>query len=286
MSPRERTGLLLAAPALAYMALLFVLPAVLLFIYSFYRSKAYVPIPDFVFDNYVRAVTSKGFWLVMWLSVKIGLSTAVVSVAASFPVAWYIVYRTRGNTLLYLILASWLTSYLVRIYGWRMILGANGFVNTTLMQLGLIDQPLEFLLNNPIAVVTALVHIYMPLTLLMLISALRDVRPEYLEAARDLGAGGLATLLKVTVPMINRGLTGAFMFTAVLASGDYVAPQLLGGTNGVTVGLLISNQFRATGNWPFGAALAFVTFAVFVGIYLAFTLSLRLAGLTPGRRYH
>ncbi|HRX35182.1 MAG TPA: ABC transporter permease [Aestuariivirga sp.] len=286
MNPRERTGLFLAAPTVLYMAFFFVLPAFLLFVYSFYRSKAYVPIPDFVFDNYARALTSKGFWLVVWLSVKVGLSTGAISVAASFPVAWYIVYRTRGNALLYLILASWITSYLVRIYGWRMILGSNGFVNTTLVQLGIIDQPLDFLLYNPVAVVIALVHIYLPLTLLMLISSLRDVRPEYLEAARDLGAGSTTTLLKVIVPMINRGLTGAFMFTTVLAAGDYVAPQVLGGTNSVTAGLLISNQFRATGNWPFGAALAFVNFAVFVAVYFAFTNLLRLAGLAPNRRIH
>ncbi len=286
LSPRERTGLLLAAPAVVFMLCFFIVPSLLLLVYSFYRSKAFVPIPDFVLDNYARALTSAGFWLVMWLSVKIGLITAVLSVATSFPVAWYIVYRTRSNTLLYLILASWITSYLVRIYAWRMILGSNGFVNTTLKQLGLITQPLEFILYNPVAVIIALVHIYLPLTLLMLLSALRDVKPDYLDAARDLGAGPVTTLLKVTLPMIYRGLVGSFMFTTVLAASDYVAPQVLGGTSSMTVGLLISNQFRQTGNWPFGAAMAFISFLIFVEIYLIFVLLLRLAGLAPHRRYH
>lgn len=286
LSARERTGLLLAAPAFIYMLCLFVAPTLLLLIYSFYRSKAFVPIPDFILDNYWRALSSEGFWRVMGLSLQIGLSTAIVSVVASFPVAWYIVYRTRSNTLLYLIVASWITSYLVRIYGWRMILGSNGFVNTTLIQLGVIDQPLEFILYNPVAVVIALVHIYLPLTLLMLLSALRDVRPEYLEAARDLGASSAATLFKVTIPMIHRGLVSAFMFTMVLASGDYVAPQVLGGTSSMTVGLLISNQFRATGNWPFGAAMAFISFLVFVAIYLLVVVALRSLGLAPHKRYH
>jgi spermidine/putrescine transport system permease protein len=285
-SPRERTGLLLAAPAFLYTICFFVVPTILLLIFSFYRSKAFIPIPDFILDNYWRALTSAGFWRVIWLSLRIGLATAILSVLASFPVAWYIVYRTRNNTLLYLIIASWITSYLVRIYGWRMILGSNGFVNATLAQLGLIDQPLEFILYNPVAVVIALVHIYLPLTLLMLLSALRDVRPEYLEAARDLGASSAATLLKVTIPMIYRGLVSAFMFTLVLATGDYVAPQLLGGTNSMTVGLLISNQFRQTGNWPFGAAMAFICFVVFVAIYLVVVLVLRALGLAPNRRYH
>ena len=134
--------------------------------------------------------------------------------------------------------------------------------------------------------VIALVHIYLPLTLLMLLSALRDVRPEYLEAARDLGANGVSTLFRVTIPMIHRGLVSAFMFTLVLAAGDYVAPQVLGGTNSMTVGLLISNQFRATGNWPFGAAMAFICFVVFLAIYFAVTLLLRALRLAPNRRYH
>jgi spermidine/putrescine transport system permease protein len=286
LDSRGRTGLALAAPAFLYTFAFFAVPAILLLIYSFYRSKAFQPIPDFVLTNYWRALSSLGFWSVMWLSLKIGLVTAACSVAASFPVAWYIVYRTRGNMLLYLILASWITSYLVRIYGWRMILGSNGFVNSTLEQFGLIAQPLEFLLYNPVAVIIALVHIYMPFTLLMLISALRDVKADYLEAARDLGASAFMTLVRVTLPMIYRGLVSAFMFTLILASGDYVAPQLLGGTNSTTIGLLISNQFRQTGNWPFGAAMAFITFFVMVGVYAALVLLLRLAQLTPNRRYH
>lgn len=286
LSSRERAGLFLAAPAFLYMVAFFVVPTIILFIYSFYRSKAFIPIPDFIVDNYWRAWSSEGFWRVMWLSLQIGFTTACVSVVASFPVAWYIVYKTRSNTLFYLIVASWITSYLVRIYGWRMILGSNGFVNATLIQLGLVDQPLEFLLYNPVSVVIALVHIYLPLTLLMLLSALRDVRPEYLEAARDLGANGIATLFRVTIPMIHRGLVSAFMFTLVLAAGDYVAPQVLGGTNSMTVGLLISNQFRATGNWPFGAAMAFICFVVFLVIYFAVTLALRALRLAPNRRYH
>ena len=286
ISTREKTGLGLASPAFFYTICFFAIPAVLLFVYSFYRSKSFIPIPDFISDNYVRALSSYGFWKVMGLSLQIGLVTAVISVAASFPVAWYIVYKARSSTLLYLVVASWITSYLVRIYAWRMILGSNGFVNSTLKYLGLITQPLEYILYNPFSVVIALVHIYMPLTLLMLVSALRDVKVDYLDAARDLGAGSATTLLKVTIPMIYRGLVSAFMFTLILAAGDYVAPQVLGGTNSMTVGLLISNQFRATGNWPFGAAMAFITFVVFASIYLAFVLLLRLAKLAPNRRYH
>ncbi|MEZ5924203.1 MAG: ABC transporter permease [Hyphomicrobiaceae bacterium] len=286
MDRQQRMGLLLASPSFIYSIIFFVVPTVLLFIYSFFRSKAFIPIPDFVFDNYIRALSSKGFWIVAWLSLKIGLITAVLSVAASFPVAMYIAYRSKGNLLLYLVLASWLTSYLVRIYGWRMILGSNGLINSTLMQLGLIDQPLEFILYNPVSVVIALVHIFMPFTLLLLLSALRDVKSEYLEAARDLGAGPVAILLKVIVPMIHRGLVSAFMFTLILASGDYIAPQLLGGTNSMTVGLLISNQFRATGNWPFGAAMAFIAFAIFALIYVVLIALLRAGRLAPHRRFH
>jgi spermidine/putrescine transport system permease protein len=76
------------------------------------------------------------------------------------------------------------------------------------------------------------------------------------------------------------------MFTLILASGDYIAPQLLGGTNSMTVGLLISNQFRQTGNWPFGAAMAFISFAIFAVIYVVLTMLLRAGRLAPHRRFH
>ncbi|MDG9889978.1 MULTISPECIES: ABC transporter permease [Pseudomonas] len=277
---------MLAAPSMAFMLVFFVFPCVLLLLYSFWTARSFVIDPTFNLNNYARTLVAAGFWRTGLTGLTNGLWTAIVSVVLSFPAAYYIVYRARNSVAFYLILLSWFSSYLVRVYAWRTILGTNGLINSTLMQWGLIDQPLEFLLFSPFASIITLVHIMFPFALLLLVSALRDVKQDYLDAARDLGASRTQVLFKVIVPMAYKGIVSAFMFTFILAAGDYITPQLLGGRDGVTNGLLIANQFRSAGNWPLGAAMAFITLVLFVGIYLAFTQMLRALRLAPGLRFH
>ena len=276
----------LAAPTMSFMLVFFILPSLLLLLYSFWSAKSFVIDPTFNIDNYVRTLSAAGFWRTGVTGLSNGVWTAIASVVLSFPAAYYIVYRSVNNNAFYLILLSWFSSYLVRVYAWRTILGTNGLINTTLMQFGLINQPVEFLLFSPFASVITLVHIMFPFALLLLVSALRDVKTDYIEAARDMGASRFQVLTKVIIPMSYKGIVSAFMFTFILAAGDYITPQLLGGRDGVTNGLLIANQFRSAGNWPLGAAMAFITLVLFVGVYVAFTQLMKTCRLSPGRRYH
>lgn len=283
---RERAGMLFAAPATFFLIAFFVIPAGVLFVISFWRAEAYVLVPDATIASYVEAISRPTAIRAFTNGLQIGLWTAVISTAISFPVAWYIVFRTRSNALLYIVLLSWFSSYLVRIFAWRTILGTNGLINSALTQLGLIERPLEFLVFSKVAVVIALIHIFLPFTLLLLLSALRNVTPDLIEAARDLGASKYEVFLKVVVPVAYNGFLGSLVFTFILALGDYVTPQLLGGTSGVTSGLLIANQFRQTGNWPAGAAMAFLLAAAILLIYGATTLIFRLFRLAPGVHFH
>lgn len=276
----------LAAPTMLFMLVFFVFPCVLLLLYSFWTAKSFVIDPTFNLNNYSRTLGAVGFWRTGMTGLNNGLWTALASVVLSFPAAFYIVYKARSSAAFYLILLSWFSSYLVRVYAWRTILGTNGLINSTLMQWGIITEPLEFLLFSPFASIITLVHIMFPFALLLLVSALRDVKPDYLDAARDLGATRTQVLLRVVIPMAYKGIVSAFMFTFILAAGDYITPQLLGGREGVTNGLLIANQFRSAGNWPLGAAMAFITLGLFTAIYLAFVQLMRLLRLAPGRRYH
>lgn len=283
---RQRAGMALAAPATVFLVIFFVIPAVVLLVYSFWISRSFQITQTFTLDNYGRALGNAGLWLSMWNGVWIGGWTAALSVTLSFPVAWYIAYRTRSNAILYAVLLSWFSSYLVRIYAWRTILGTSGLINTTLIQSGIIDEPLGFLIFSRTAVIVTLVHLFVPFTLLLLLSALRNVRTDYLEAARDLGASWMQSFRSVVVPMSYKGIVGSFMFTFILAAGDFISPQLLGGREGVTTGLLISNQFRQTGNWSYGAALAFILLGVFLFVYFLVVQSMRFARLSPGLRFH
>lgn len=283
---RYSLGLWLAALPVLFLVVFFVVPSILLFVVSFFASKPFEAIPDWNLDNYRRIFAAKGFWLATLNGLSNGFFTATISVLMAFPVGWFIVYRTRTNTLLYLILLSWFSSYLVRVYAWRSILGTNGVINSLLIQLGIVNEPLSFLIFSPVASVITLVHIMVPFALLILVSAMRDVKPEYLEAAHDLGGGTRQALFRVILPMSYKGVVGAYMFSFILAAGDYIIPQLLGGLQGMTSGLLISNQFRSVGNWPLGAAMAFVLMGAIALVYLAFTLLLYALRLAPGRRYH
>lgn len=283
---KERTGLLLAAPSVIFLLVFFVLPACVMFVYSFWQSKAFVLIPDATLANYRDTLTREAAMRSLLTALNIGFWTATLSTALSYPVAWYIAYRAKTNALLYIVLLSWFSSYLVRVFAWRVILGTNGLINSSLIYLGIIDQPLEILIFSPIAVTITLVHIFLPFTLLLLLSALRNITRDYLEAARDLGATRVQVFFRVILPMAYKGFVGSFMFTFILAAGDYVTPQLLGGRTGVTMGLLISNQFRQTGNWPYGAAMAFIMLAVFLLIYFVLTQAMRRLKLAPGMRFH
>lgn len=279
-------GFGIGLPPLLFLLLFFVLPVILLFFVSFLSARSFVIEYIWNIDNYARILASRSFWLATWMGLKNGFYTAFFSVLLSFPVAYYLVYKTKSNLILYLVLLSWFSSYLVRVYAWRTILGTNGVINSFLMKSGIIDEPLQVILFSPFASVLTLIHIMVPFSLLILVSSLRDVKQDYLDAARDLGASQLAVLTKVILPMAHKGVVGSFMFTYILAAGDYITPQLLGGREGVTSGLLIANQFRSSGNYPLGSAMAFVMMATFAGVYIAFTLLLRVLHLAPGRRYH
>lgn len=279
-------GFALAGLPFGFLLVFFILPVGLLFVTSFFTARSFVIEPVWNLDNYARILSAAGFWQATWVGMKNGFFTATFSVILSFPVAYFLVYRTRSNIIMYLVLLSWFSSYLVRVYAWRTILGTNGVINSLLMGSGIISQPLEVILFSPFASVLTLIHIMLPFSLLILVASLRDVKQDYLDAARDLGATKAGVFVKVIMPMAYKGIVGSFMFTFILAAGDYITPQLLGGRDGVTSGLLIANQFRSAGNWPLGSAMAFTLLATFIGVYIVFTMTLKILKLAPGRRYH
>ncbi|GAA5543596.1 ABC transporter permease [Brucella sp. NBRC 113783] len=284
MVSSQKAGGYLAAPAVVYMAIFFVAPSLLLFWYSFWTASSFRIVPDFVLTNYLTAIQSQLFLTVTINAIVIGLVTAAVTVVLSIPVAYYLTYVTKSKVIFYLVLITWFSSYLVRIYAWRTLLGTNGLLNTALLQLGIISKPIEAFLFSPFAVGVTLVHIYLPFAILMVVSAMSEIKKELIEASRDLGTGPVGAFIRVVAPNAAQGLIGAFMLTFILAASDYVTPQMVGGSSGQTTGLLIADQFRKTGNWPMGAAQAFLMFLISILIYVIISAIARATGLTRSHR--
>ena len=257
-------------PASAYYLVFFAVPMLGLFVLSFWRAKGFDLIPTFTLENYVRIWDSALYRTLLVRTIVIGLVTAsiVVPIAFALSYAMRFVFPRYANLILQLALISLFSGYLVRIYAWRTILGKQGILNSALEWLGIIDEPLEFLIYSNFATVVTLTGLLVPLAVLPLYAAMSNVSRDELEVARDLGARWGHLLRTVLVPLTMPGIRTAFAFAFLLAAGDFVTPALVGGTSGIMIGNVISDQFRGIGsNWPLGAALAFVTMALVLAIY-------------------
>lgn len=251
-----RRRLLLLVPAFAVFAALFVVPLAFFVVISFWQKKSFAMLPAFVLDNYQRVVANYGDVLVFTL--MLALVTALICLIWGFLFAYAVRFRAGrfGDALIVATLLTLFGGYLVKIYAWKSILGTDGIINGGLLWLGVIDQPLTFLLYSPVAVVIALANFLLPFVILPVYASLRNVREVTIEAARDLGAGPWTIMRAVVLPQIRAGLIAGFVFAFLMAAGDYVTPMFLGGTSGSMFGQFIAIEFSTRFNWPVGAAMS------------------------------
>lgn len=250
-------GVALSAPATVYVGLLVAAPLGILVVYSFW-TQTYVSIDrTFTWENYrfaledplVRHLLVRSVWIA-------GLVTAA-TVALAYPIAYFIAFRTQHRTLwLLLITIPFWTSYLLRVFSWKLILGFNGVLNSALITVGLIDEPLTFLLYNEISVVLTLAHAWAPFAIMPIYVSLQKIDRSLLEAATDLGCSRLERFLRVTLPLTVPGIIAACLIIFIPTVGDYVTPALVGGSDGKMIANLIQVQFGAANNWPLGATLS------------------------------
>lgn len=274
--------LALSVPAALALLVFFVAPIGAFFLYSFLTAALFQVSGPLTLENYHDAVSTKVNGTLALNSFVIGIAAAGVTLVVALPIAYWLRYSARGRwqlVVLFLITTTMFASYLVRIYAWRTILGEQGILNSALMQLGIIDEPLGFILFNRFAVTVALVHIFLPYVVLVLFAGFRPISDNFLEIAQDLGANSIVRWRRVILPLIAAPAATSFLFVFVLSASDYVTPQFLGGTNGAMLGVRIQTSLTATGNWPLGAALAFLMLAAFGVCYLLTVLGLRLQGL-------
>jgi spermidine/putrescine transport system permease protein len=253
-------GYALVSPTLAVMILCLAFPLGILLVLSFW-TQDYVEIkPDFTFANYLGFFDRLIYSFLLGKSLLIALCVATTTVLLAYPVAYCVAFRiTRAKTLWMILLTiPFWTSYLLRVFAWKITLGYEGVINSGLKSLGLIEEPLAFLLYNPFAVVLTLTHAFAAFAILPIYVSLEKIDRSLLEAATDLGDGPVARFFGVTLPLSLPGVIAAFLFVFIPTVGDYITPRLVGGISGIMVGNLIETMFGEGNNWPLGAALAVI----------------------------
>jgi len=267
-----------AAPALLWTLVFFVAPFLVMGAMSFATLEGRNLVWGFHLDNYVELATRAYLWRAVLVSLEITLTVTIVSVLLAYPLAAIIAFRVPRRwqrlVLLLAILPFW-TSYVVRSYAWLLVLAREGLVNQTLMNIGLIAEPVT-LANTRFATVTGFVHFFVMLLTLTIYANLVQLSPNYRRAAMDLGASAFQTFRHVILPLTLPGIvTGAFL-TFVLCIGDYVTPQILGGNNELTIPQVIMVQLGRRADFPLASALAIVMMGMVTLAYLASARWLRL----------
>ena len=288
------SGLTLVSPPAIYAVILLAAPLVLLFLYSFLTDGYLSIIWEFTLCNYVGECASMqqnadgtltpttpylGAWsdpvvrAVMLRSLGIAVAVTVATVVLAFPVAYFVSFYVkpeRKSMWLFLITIPFWTSYLIRVFLWKVILGYNGVLNSGLMGLGLIDEPLTFILYNANAVVITLAHAYAPFAILPIFVALEKIDRSLLEAGQDLGESRLMTFWRVTLPLAMPGVVAAVLIVFIPVIGDYVTPQQVGGPEGRMVANMIYLQYLRLDNYPAGSAIAVSAMVLVTSVSLLF----------------
>jgi len=210
-------------------------------------------------------------------SIGIALLATIAVILLAYPMAYFIAFRLVQNKIRWIILITvpfW-TSYLLRVFAWKIILGYGGVINSGLMTAGIIHEPLELLLYNPLSVIVVLAHAWLAFAVLPIYVSLDKIDRSLLEAATDLGDTKVDRFLRVTLPLSMPGVLASSLLVFIPTVGDYVTPSLVGGSSGMMLGSAIQSLYGQANNHPLGAAVSVIMMAI---VTLLVCLYLKFAG--------
>lgn len=261
---RGLAGLL--APATLWLGLFFLVPLLIILVYSFGTSSGYGGITiGFNPGNYLRAFDPL-YLEIIGRTLIIAVTNTVLCLLLGYPLAYFIAMKggRRKNALILMVMVPFWTSLLIRSYAWVVILNGNGLANKTLQFLGITDGPLS-LIFTPQAVAMGMLYSYLPFMVLPLYSALEKYDVRLKEAAKDLGASRWQTFWRITFPLSMPGVIAGSILVFIPSVGEFVIPDLLGGSRTVLFGNLIQSQFLGARDWAFGSALAVMLAVLLLG---------------------
>ena len=267
------------APAIVLLGLFFLVPLGIIVCYSFWETIDYSVVHHWTLSNYRYFFSVTAYVSTMWATVWVAVVSTVLAIGLAFPFAYwlsrYVPKRLRTPLLVLVIVPFW-SSYLLRVYSWLTILGEKGVLNRFLQWAGITHHPLGIFLYDRPAVILVLVYLYFPFGALTLYSSIERFDWMQLRAAMDLGAPPRTAMTRVLLPQIRPGITTAVIFVFIPVLGEYLTPQIVGGTGGVMIGNLIVNFFQGA-EYTRGAAVSLLIAALIVIMLILFRKQLDVA---------
>ncbi len=273
LDAEARRGLALVAPPALYTVAMLAAPLAAVILLSFWTQDYLTLDTTFRLDNYREALGEPIYRQLIGRSLAIAGAVTLVTVALAFPIAYHVSFNVapgRKSLWLFLITLPFWTSYLIRVFLWKVILGYNGVLNTALMSLGIVDEPVTAILYNANAVVITLAHAFAPFAILPIFVSLERIDRSLIEAARDLGESRVTAFGRVTLPLAMPGVIAASLIVFIPTVGDYVTPRLVGGPEGAMIATMIQTQFLRLNDAPLGAALAVLSMIAVTVVALGF----------------
>lgn len=272
----ERTSWLLVSPLVLILLIFLVLPILTIGAVSFWDYNEFNFFPAFILDNYQYLLSSSVTLATYLKTLKFVILTWIFCTVIGFTVAYFLAFhvRTLGFQVALFLLCTipfW-TSNIIRMISWIPFLGRNGIANSTLIELGVIDQPLEWLLFSDFAVVLAFVHLYTLFMVVPIFNTMMRIDKSLIEAARDAGANGLQILTNVILPLSKPGIMIGSIFVVTLVMGDFITVRFMSGGQSASVGRIISNEIALL-QYPAAAASAIVlliTVLIMIAIMIRF----------------
>jgi spermidine/putrescine transport system permease protein len=256
---------LICLPPLFWLAAFLVMPVLFMALFSFrpYMRgdlfQSWTP----TINQYASIAGTGSYWRLLGISSLTAFGIGGMAVILAYPLAYFLVFHGGSRTAFYLILLliPFWTSYLLRIMAWKILLGTEGVINSFLIYVGFIQEPLTALLYNRTAVILTLIYVWIPFAALPILAALQRIDRVLFEAAADLGARPYHQFTRVTLPLSAPGVLAAFFMVFIPTVGEYVTPLLVGGSRGFLYGNIIQDFFTKAANWPLGSALSMIMLA-------------------------
>ena len=269
------SGYKIISPTAIYALLLLAAPMITVVFYSLMTNQGGTIVPDFTTANYIEVWSGRIYQAIMFRSLWVAMAVTLATVLFAYPVAYFISFHVAPDKKalwIFLITIPFWTSYLIRVFLWRVILQFNGVLDSTLIGTGIVSEPVNVLSNGILSMVITLAHAYAPFAILPVFVVLEKIDRSLLEAGQDLGESKFATFIRVTLPLSMPGVIAAVLIVFIPTIGDYVTPDLIGGGKIPMIANLIEGKMLKQNDRAVGSAIAVTAMLIVAAVSIIFLL--------------